>query len=760
MTRIMLVQPASNILKNRKEGKPSLQPLGLAYIAGTLIENGFKDVEILDVLTEGYYNETTFKKDYIRYGLSPKNIKERIKEFTPDIIGVSSICSLRQHHALEICKLAKEVNPKIVTVVGGNHFTCYPKQGLKKSYVDFVVMGEGEEPFLKIVQGVEPENIDGLAWKDDEGFHIRPQKVWRKDLDNIPFPAHHLLPLDKHLEIWNKEGYHYYPAKKFTTMIMARGCPNKCLSGDTLINTVEGNIPIKNLIKREKIGVYTYNPKNGKVFITDAIHIRKSDNNRKLLRIHFDDGTHIDCTPDHKFLTFKNGNQFIDVKEIEKEAKDLNPKDSVRAIKFYKRKDGYVDVCWKRRENMLQHRMVLEYKLGRKLNKNEIAHHTDMDKSNNNLENLSVTTQKQHFISHPEIINRMKNNNPVKYCTEQSRELVAKQNRGRKQSIEERLKHRNAMLGKKNHNYKHGKYSGFTRMKEINHKVIKIEGLQGIHDVYDLEVPETNWFFANGVLVHNCRHCPHDVLVPGYRTRSAQNIFDEVKKVHEELDVEEVQFHEYNGIVVWSIVEEFCNLMIKSGLNKKIVWGWPIGIWLKALDYDKLKLMKEAGMLYVDLAIESYDQKKLDELMKGKDVDLKHTLNVIKWCRELGYYMNCFFMLGLEGQTKKDIEKTIEFASKLDVDTIAFFIAQPLPGTPFWDECVKKKLFIKDFETFHLRYGKANIKVTGITPEELENYRHKARSDFIEYWKKRGRMPYPGKRGSNFLQGRNCSICT
>jgi len=484
MTRIMLVQPASNILKNRKEGKPSLQPLGLAYIAGTLIENGFKDVEILDVLTEGYYNETTFKKDYIRYGLSPKNIKERIKEFTPDIIGVSSICSLRQHHALEICKLAKEVNPKIVTVVGGNHFTCYPKQGLKKSYVDFVVMGEGEEPFLKIVQGVEPENIDGLAWKDDEGFHIRPQKVWRKDLDNIPFPAHHLLPLDKHLEIWNKEGYHYYPAKKFTTMIMARGCPNMC------------------------------------------------------------------------------------------------------------------------------------------------------------------------------------------------------------------------------------------------------------------------------------RHCPHDVLFPGYRTRSAQNIFDEVKKVHEELNIEEVQFHEYNGIVVWSIVEKFCNLMIESGLNKKIVWGWPIGIWLKALDYDKLKLMREAGMLYVDLAIESYDQKKLNEIMKGKDVDLKHTLNVIKWCRELGYYMNCFFMLGLEGQTKKDIEKTIEFASKLDVDTIAFFIAQPLPGTPFWDECVKKKLFIKDFETFHLRYGKANIKVTGITPEELENYRHKARNDFIEYWKKRGRMPYPGKRGSNFLQGRNCSICT
>ena len=52
--RILLVQPASNIMKSRKEAKPALQPLGLGYIAGTLIANGYKDVEILDVLTEGY----------------------------------------------------------------------------------------------------------------------------------------------------------------------------------------------------------------------------------------------------------------------------------------------------------------------------------------------------------------------------------------------------------------------------------------------------------------------------------------------------------------------------------------------------------------------------------------------------------------------------------------------------------------------------------------------------------------------------------
>ena len=496
--RILLVQPASNIMKNRKEGKPALQPLGLAYIAGTLIDGGYKNVKILDALAEGYYNETPFKKDYIRYGLSPDEIKKRIKEFNPDVVGVSCICNLRQYQALEICELAKEVNENIVTVIGGNPITIEPKWFLKREYLDFAVLGEGEQPFLELVQSIKLGNpniwltediskINGIAYKVHSSqpdfktkYVINPQKVWRKDMDNIPFPAHHLLPLDKHLEIWNKEGYHYYPARKFTSMVMSRGCPNKC------------------------------------------------------------------------------------------------------------------------------------------------------------------------------------------------------------------------------------------------------------------------------------EHCPHSVVFPGYRPRSAKNIFKEVKMVHEQLGVVEIQFHEYNGIVVWSIVEEFCKLMIDSGLNKKVSWGWPIGIWLKVLNYDRLKLMRESGMFYVDLAIESSNQKILNNLMKGKDVDLSHTMNVIKWSRELGYYINCFFMLGLEGQTKKDIEDTITFSSKLDVDTIAYFIAQPLPGTPFWDHCVEKKLFNDDFETFHLRYGKSNIEVEGITSEELEHYRHKAREDFVNYWKKHGRKPYAGKRGTDFLLKRGC----
>lgn len=474
--RILLIQPASNIMNNRKEGKPALLPLGLMSIAGTLRKYRKDDkIEILDVMTEGFYNEKVFRKDYIRYGLSPKEIRDKIKEFKPDIVGVSCMASIRKYHAYEICKLAKEVDPSIITVIGGNHITCFPKEAIRRLYIDFAILGEGEKSFLELVNLLDESLIqcigqsrkiynlkfkdldvlNGIAFKYNKKSIIKPQKYWEEDIDNIPFPAHDLINLKMYSDIWNKEGYQTYKARKYTMSLMARGCPN------------------------------------------------------------------------------------------------------------------------------------------------------------------------------------------------------------------------------------------------------------------------------------SCRHCPHNVIFPGYRSRSAANLFEEVKWCYD-LGIREIQYHEYNGIVNWKIVEEFCNLMIESGMNKEMRWGWPIGIWLKRLTRDRLKLMREAGMDYICLAIESSDQSKLDEVMKGKDVDLDHTLNVIKWCREFDYQIHSFFMLGLEGQTKKDIEHTIDFAKNLDIDSASFFIAQPLPGTPFWDHCKEKKLFLDGFDTFHLRYGKVNHKVEGITPSELEEYRHRARKEFIK----------------------------
>lgn len=743
--KVLLCQPASNIMKNRMEGKPALPPLGLMYIASTLRENGYNEVKILDVLAEGYFNETSFKKDYIRYGLSPKQIKDKIKEFNPDIVGVSCMVSLRKYHAYEVCKLAKEVNKNITTIIGGNHITCFPKEALRRKYIDYAVLGEGEKPFLELVDNISCksmykliEEIDGAGYRTITGkYVIQPQKEWKHNIDEIPFPAHDLIDLDLYESIWKKTGYQTYEARKFTMSMMARGCPNKCISGETLVNTVEGKIPIKDLVDREKIGVYTYDPETKEHFITDAVDIRKTGINEEVVRVNFDDGTHIDCTPNHEFLVFKNacGSAEVPMREIPTKAINLKKGERIRALREEIRKDGYCVVyCGSRRKD--RKIIIMEYLLHRKLKRPECVHHIDKNRLNDLPCNLMFCKDyKEHARQHPENYEWMTGKtNPHKYCSAESYKKIGLASKNRVRTLNERIKHRISMI--KVHKKKGTFVDGKSKIKEINdnipnHKILSIEKLNKKIDVYNLEVPSTHWFFANDVLVHNCNHCPHDVLFPGYRYRSAINLFNEIKEAHK-LGVREIMYMEYNGIVNWNIIKEFCELMISSGLNKEIRWGWPIGIWLKVLTRDRLKLMREAGMDYVCLAIESYDQKKLDNIMKGKDVDLSHVQNVIKWCNEFKYQIHGFFMLGLEGQSKQDIENTINYAKSLDIQTASFFIAQPLPGTVFWDYCKKNKLFYDDFDTFQLRYGKSNHKVTGLTATELEEYRHKGRAEFIK----------------------------
>lgn len=293
----------------------------------------------------------------------------------------------------------------------------------------------------------------------------------------------------------------------FTT----RGCIRKCIDGNTLINTIEGNLPIKNIVGRE-IGVWTYNPKTGEAYITKATKIWK--NGRKdCVKVTFDDGSHIICTPDHRFLTFKNENQYVERKEIEKEAKDLKPKDSVIALKYYYDDKYGIHVHW-RHKNILEHQAVMEYLIGRKLKKKEVIHHLDRNRFNNSISNLALCkSSSDHFTKfHNEEIrqimiesNPMKNQLTIEKVIETRKERYPKGTWHR--TYEQRLTYRNSKLGKNNPNYKDGKTAGrISRLPAINHKVVSVEYV-GKRDVYDMYVPETNWFFANNVLVHNCYFC-------------------------------------------------------------------------------------------------------------------------------------------------------------------------------------------------------------------------------------------------------------
>ncbi len=107
-------------------------------------------------------------------------------------------------------------------------------------------------------------------------------------------------------------------------------------------------------------------------------------------------------------------------------------------------------------------------------------------------------------------------------------------------------------------------------------------------------------------------------------------------------------------------------------------------------DYDTLKAMKDAGCRLLIVGYESGDPQILKNIKKGATIDMaeRFTAN----CKKLGLVVHGDFIVGLPGESRESIRKTIDFAKKLDNETIQVSIAHPYPGTEFYDYAKKNDL--------------------------------------------------------------------
>ncbi len=133
-----------------------------------------------------------------------------------------------------MAKAVKEAYPPCKVVVGGPHASYMPETLLQHNEIDFVVIGEGEAAMVKLaasIQKGDPKNlsaaIPGLASKIANETVKTPQQ-FVSDLDIIPFPARHLLPMKMYDRILP-----YLDAKPVDTMSILRGCPYQCAYCET-----------------------------------------------------------------------------------------------------------------------------------------------------------------------------------------------------------------------------------------------------------------------------------------------------------------------------------------------------------------------------------------------------------------------------------------------------------------------------------------------------------------------------------------------
>jgi len=229
LERILLIQPPVTSYQ-LGDFTPNM-PLGLAYIAAVLEKNGYQ-VKILDALIEGWQNIRELPSGKFQIGLTSEQIKEEIKNFMPNVVGISSMFTSQWHNVASIAQLVKELNKDIPVVVGGAHPTAVPDQALDHKSVDFAVVGEGEVTFLELLKRIENSSdlasLKGLAFKRGGGKIINYRDEFIKDLDTIPFPARHLLPLEKYFSTGLSHGG-LRKRRRFSPIVTSRGCPARCI---------------------------------------------------------------------------------------------------------------------------------------------------------------------------------------------------------------------------------------------------------------------------------------------------------------------------------------------------------------------------------------------------------------------------------------------------------------------------------------------------------------------------------------------------
>ena len=198
--RFLLINPYSSISES---ATPSL---GLAFIAAALERAGV-EVRILDLAVFPY---------------SKAMLRSVLEDFQPAMVGATAV-TIVFDSAMEVLAQVKELDPDILTVMGGPHVSFCAEETLRAfPVVDFIVLREGEETVVDLANaatnGRDWDRIPGLVYRDGPDIRNTGLRGYVQDVEHLPRPARHLLPLGR-----------YRALGLPITMTTSRGCPFNCI---------------------------------------------------------------------------------------------------------------------------------------------------------------------------------------------------------------------------------------------------------------------------------------------------------------------------------------------------------------------------------------------------------------------------------------------------------------------------------------------------------------------------------------------------
>lgn len=204
--------------------------LGLAYISAAIREAGF-DCTAIDGVGEALDQITPYSgygESIMIQGLSLQQIVDKIPADS-DVIGLSCMFSNLWPLTNDLANLVRERFPDATMILGGEHGTAVPEHTLQSSTVDIVVLGEGEETIVSLLQCLEQDGdlaeVKGIAFRRDGEVVNNGLSPRQRSIDEIAPPDWDSWPLENYIDRGQINGVNL---GRSIPLIGTRGCPYAC----------------------------------------------------------------------------------------------------------------------------------------------------------------------------------------------------------------------------------------------------------------------------------------------------------------------------------------------------------------------------------------------------------------------------------------------------------------------------------------------------------------------------------------------------
>jgi anaerobic magnesium-protoporphyrin IX monomethyl ester cyclase len=230
---------------------------------------------------------------------------------------------------------------------------------------------------------------------------------------------------------------------------------------------------------------------------------------------------------------------------------------------------------------------------------------------------------------------------------------------------------------------------------------------------------------------YRCTFCSQSIMPIKWRARAADGVIEEWRHLVRELGALEIGVLDDSANIRKNRLSQIADLLIAEQLNH-VPWIFVNGIRANLADYDLMVKLRQAGLKRTAFGVETGDE---DMILKiDKHVDHDTIRQAFKNTKAAGIETIGFFIIGLPGDTRQTMQRTIDFAIELDPMIANFSMMTPYPGTAVYQEVKQHgRLLMEDWEDYVFFDQKARYEMGDLTAELVEEMYRKAYRQF--YWR-------------------------